>query len=460
LADDNYPGIDATSYGYLQNGSKYNNGSGSSYGNTFTTNDIIGVAYDAAGGKLWFSKNGTWQASGDPAAGTNAAFTSISTSLTYFPMFAASVTGTTSVNFGQRPFAYTAPSGFKALCTQNLPTPVIAQPSTAMDVKLYTGNGSTQTISGLGFSPDLVWIKRRDSAGNHALFDVIRGTGKFLESSTTGSESTSVNSLTAFNGDGFSLGTETQTNTNSATYCSWNWDAGSSTVTDNTGSIQSTRRTNASAGFSVVGWTGSSSSATIGHGLGVAPSMIIVKCRSSGGTGWPVYHQSLGGVDKVITLQSTGAVQTISNYWNTTAPSSTTFGVASGYDNNVNGATMIAYAFAPVAGFSAFGSYTGNGSSDGPFVFCGFRPRWILVKASSTSSTWTLLDAARNNYNVADARLFADTSEAEVSNGNGATDFLSNGFKIRVNHGGINSSGATYIYCAFAESPFQFSRAR
>jgi hypothetical protein len=330
-----------------------------------------------------------------------------------------------------------------------------------MDVKLYTGNGngSTQTISGLGFSPDLVWLKARSFAPSHHLFDTIRGATKFLGSDTTNAEQTGADRLTAFDSTGFTLGSNAEVNQSSSTYVAWAWDAGTSTDPSNTaGSITSQVRANVSAGFSVVSWTGTSSSGTIGHGLNVAPAMIIVKCRSTGGTGWPVYHQSLGGVDKVITLQSSAAVQTISNYWNTTAPSSTTFGVASGYDNNVNGATMIAYAFSPVVGYSSFGSYVGNGSSDGVFVFCNFRPRYLMIKRSSGIGDWVIYDSVRLTYNANNVELYANSSGAEVVDD--PIDILSNGFKIRTTGSGVNSSGNTYVFAAFAESPFQYARAR
>jgi hypothetical protein len=460
-----YMGSNATTWSYADTGSLMTNGNITSYGSSYTTGDILGAAFDGDNGTLTFYKNGTSQ-------GTAA------TGLTQGPYFFAAgaynSAATRSANFGQRAFAYPV-SGFKALCDTNLGAPVVAKPNTLMDVTLWTGDGaSTRTISGLQFSPDFVWIKNRTTSGwQHVLYDTIRGPGTnsvvtSLSTDGTRSEASGNDAnhgyLSSFTSDGFGLTKGSQAggdyvNFNAWAYVAWTWDAGGTTDPSNTaGSITSQVRANVSAGFSIVSWTGTSSSGTIGHGLNVAPAMIIVKCRSTGGTGWPVYHQSLGGVDKVITLQSTAAVQTISNYWNTTAPSSTTFGVASGYDNNVNGATMIAYAFSPVVGYSAMGSYVGNGLSDGSFVYTGFRPRWILIKRSDGIRKWLVFDTARDGYNPDNDHLVPDQSNAEDSTD--MIDILSNGFKLRISDADVNGSGATYIYYAVAENPFAYARAR
>ena len=275
-----------------------------------------------------------------------------------------------SLNFGQRPFAYTAPSGFKALCTTNLPEPTIADGSTAMDVALYTGNGSTQTISGLNFSPDLVWIKNRaNGLTAHRLCDTVRGATKEIYSNETDAEATDANGLTAFTSDGFSVGSSGGVNGSSNGIVAWTWDAGSSTVTNTEGSITSQVRANASAGFSVLTWTGQTAAGTIGHGLGVAPSLIICKARSNAQS-WGVYHKDTG-INNYLLLDSTGASTAYSGIWGSSAPTSTVFGVPGNVGlNNNNTWTYVAYCFAPVAGYSSFGSYTGNGSAtDGPFVF-------------------------------------------------------------------------------------------
>jgi hypothetical protein len=357
------------------------------------------------------------------------------------------------LNFGQRPFAYTAPSGFKALNTANLPAPVVTKPSDLFDVKLYTGNGSTQTISGLGFSPDFAWFKGRSAAENHVLSDTVRGADRQLFSNLTNAEQTNSTYVTSFTSDGFSLGSNTGTggnNINGTTYAAWCWDAGSSTVTNTQGSISSQVRANASAGFSVSTFTKTANTnETIGHGLGVAPSLVIVKTReSSGYTGWAVYHISTGS-NGYLELNTTSVFNTLSTTWNNTAPTSSVFSMGTGWTATQN---MVAYCFAPVSGYSAFGSYIGNGSADGPFVYTGFRPRWIMLKNTTNIWNWQMRDTSRSPSNPATARLFANTSDAESSND--PVDILSNGFKLRLSEGDYNASGNTYIYAAWAESPF------
>ena len=446
----NYVGSDASGWCYQNyDGNKFNNGSGSSYGATWIAGDVIGVALDADNGTLVFYKNGVSQ-------GT--AFTGL-TSGPYFPAVSlytgSSVSG--SFNFGQRLFAYTAPSGFKALCTTNLPTPTIADGSTVMDVKLYTGNGSTQTISGLNFSPDLVWIKQRSAVRSNWLTDTVRGNTKLLSSDQTAAEITETDCITAFNSDGFSLDADAGFNASAGTYVAWTWDAGSSTVTNTAGSISSQVRANASAGFSIVTYTGNASNATVGHGLGVAPSLYIVKARTSSGFTdfWSVYHRSLGAT-AYIKLNSTDAQTTGSTIWNSTAPTSTVFSVVSASIANENGVTYVAYCFAPVVGHSAMGSFT-SGSS--PFVFTGFKPRFILAKGTGSGRIWNIYDSARDPYNAAGKILKAEDSGAEIDSPP-RVDFLSNGFKVRSSSGAEPNVSDTYIYYAVAEHPFQHARAR
>jgi hypothetical protein len=432
------------------NGNKFNGATmtESAYGASFTNGDVIGVALDLDGGTLVFYKNGVSQ-------GT--AFSGLTG--TWFPLIRTDATASGAWNFGQRPFAYTAPSGFKALCTANLPAPLVTKPNTVMDVVTYTGTGAALTpTSSLGFNPDWIWIKSRSAATDHALYDVVRGAQARLESNTTDAEVTTDGGVTAFNSAGFTLGTLAQVNTSAATYVAWCWDAGTSTVSNTQGSITSSVRANATAGFSVVTYTGNgASSGTIGHGLGVAPSLIIRKSRSATDS-WFVYHRSIGAT-KYILLQSTTAEQTSIDAWNDTAPSSTVF--SNGKDGILNGTTYVAYCFAPVVGYSSFGSYTGNGSStDGPFVYTGFRPRWVIVKRTDSTASWQVFDAARNTYNALTSVLFPNTADAEASNSVYAFDFISNGFKVRSSQTQFNASGGTYIYAAFAESPFNYARAR
>jgi hypothetical protein len=431
---------------YVSGGSKYD-GSSTSYGASWAANDVIGFALDLDANTLTFFKNGTSQ---------GVAFSSGLIGKEWKPFVYGSSGSGCSANFGQRPFAYTAPSGFKALCDTNLPAPTIARPSTVMDVKLYTGNGGTQTISGLNFSPDLVWIKERNAAADHALYDIVRGTQNRLESNTTDAAATSDNGLTAFNSDGFALGSLAQVNTNADTYVAWAWDAGSTTVTNTQGSITSSVRANASAGFSIVTYTGNNTGgATVGHGLSVKPALIIVKSRSV--DGWAVRHDSLAN-NQYLFLNSTGAAATSLNLWFNTAPTSAVFSVNS--DSNVNGASTnyVAYCFAPVAGLSSYGTYQGNGSADGPMVFANMRPRWIMLKRTDTTSNWTIIDTAREGYNVDNDPLYPNLADAEGTAD--LADILSNGFKLRSTDASVNASAGTYVYAAFAESPFAYSRAR
>jgi len=374
--------------------------------------------------------------------------------------------GIASFNFGQRPFAYTAPSGFKALCTTNLPTPTIGATSTTLankyfDINLWTGTGSAQSlVNSGGFQPDFVWGKIRSGADYHVLSNAIAGADKFLKSNTTDAETTNAQTITSFNSNGFSVGTSTDLNRNTYTFVGWQWNAGGSNATNTSGTITSTVRANTTSGFSIVTYTGTGANATVGHGLGVAPSMIIVKNRAVV-ENWPVYHVSTTATGRLI-LDGTAAFVTTATTWNSTAPTSTVFSVGSSIAVNGSGNGLVAYCFAPVAGYSAFGSYTGNGSTDGPFVYTNFRPRWIMYKRTDTSgSSWVVIDTARDTYNYCDKELYPNLSNAE-NTGSARIDILSNGYKIRSDstYGYINASGGTYIYMALAESPFKYSLGR
>ena len=449
-----YTGNSAGSIGWYHGGFIYENGGFTSYngGATYGAGDYIGVALDMDAGTLVFYKNGVSQ--GTAKTGLSG---------TFLPSVCdgSSVAGGNVyiLNFGQRVFEDAAPSNFKCLNTASLPTPTIADGSDYFDTKLWTGNGSTQTISGLEFSPDLVWIKSRSGAYSHLLFDQIRGTTKYLRSDNTGAEGTDSNSLTAFTSDGFSVGTTNAVNESGGSLVAWAWDAGSSTASNTDGDITSSVRANQTAGFSIVGYTGSGTAGdTIGHGLNAAPEMIIVKNRDSS-SNWPVGHQSLDSSSpwtKNLYLNSSGALSTLTAIWNDTAPTSSVFTVGASSTTNSNGSDYIAYCFAPVAGYSAFGSYTGNNSADGPFVHLGFKPAFILIKCSSTAGSWLILDTARDTFNVARKGVAAQLNFAETGNEFDSLDIVSNGFKIRNTSASFNSfNSPTYIYAAFAENPFQ-----
>jgi hypothetical protein len=445
---------------YRSNGDIGCDGKATQTGSTYTTGDIISIAYDATTRKIWFAKNGTWQLSGNPASGTNEIGTLNSPTSNYFFGFAIYDTNTGTANFGQRSWAYAAPSGFRPIVDTLLPAPVVAKPNTVFDTSIWVGNGSSQTITlPGGFSPDLVWLKQRNGGDWHGLFNTIVGATTRLFSNSTSAEATNAQTLTAFNSNGFSVGNTNEVNGSGNSYVAWCWDAGSSTVTNTQGSISSQVRANASAGFSIVTYTGNSTvGATVGHGLGVAPQLIIIKARNnvSGGF-WQVYHQAIGNT-KYLELNSTSAAGTSSNRWNNTTPSSTVFTLGS--DSDLNGSlNYVAYCFAPVAGYSSFGSYTGNGSADGPFVYTGFRPRWIMWKCTTAAYDWDVYDAVRDPRNAAAARLKPNSSDAEATLSPATFDILSN-FKLRADYNSSNASSQTFIYAAFAESPFQYARAR
>ena len=439
------------------------NGSYSAYGSTYGVGDVIGVAFDAATNKIWFAKNGTWQASGDPVAGTNPAATLTGVVNSCFGVNYNSLPATfaANANFGQRPFSYTPPTGYKPLCTQNLSIPTIPNGGSYMAATTYAGTGATQSIVNAGgFQPDLVWVKSRSNANSSQLTDSVRGATLALASDLTIAEYTGELSFTS---NGFTAtGGAGATNYSGWTYVGWQWKAGNTVATNASGSITSQVSANTTAGFSVVTYTGTGSATTVGHGLGIAPSMVIVRWRSGGGLtaqDWNVYHASVGATARLF-LNTTAASQTTAVAWNNTAPTSSVVSIGSGTDVNGSAATYVAYCFAAIPGYSAFGSYTGNGSADGPFVYFGFRPRFILIKDSSNVDNWQIFDTSRDPYNASGHWLWPDRSVAESDFTSILPfDMLSNGLKLR-NASYPNASGHTFIYAAFAENPFNYSLAR
>jgi hypothetical protein len=447
----------------------YKPGQGISFGKlrfdtSSSSNITIMFAVDFDAGLYWGGVSGTF--TGDPSAGTGGTSFTVGSNA-WVPLVGGyreeqpSAVG--NANFGQRPFAYTPPTGFKALNTQNLPESTVVDGGEYFNTVLYTGTGSTQTISGVGFQPDFTWIKSRSNSTSHEVHDVIRGVGRLFTDSTS-QELTSLNGWVDFASDGFvvdGVGGGGEVNVSGRTYVAWNWKAHGAGVTNTAGSITSTVSANTTAGFSVVTYTGTGAAATVGHGLGVAPSMMIVKWRTGGSTqSWAVYHASLGAT-KYLALNTTAAEASATSVWNDTAPTSSVLSVLNDNWTNASTWTYVAYCFAPVAGYSAFGSYTGNGSADGPFVFTGFRPAFVLVKQSSASGEpWNIYDDQRLGFNPASKGLYANSSDAENDASGRYKDLLSNGFKIRGTSGEQNASGATYIYMAFAENPFSVALAR
>lgn len=329
----------------------------------------------------------------------------------------------------------------------------------AMAATTYTGTGATLAVSNavntVSFQPDLVWIKSRGQARSHRLQDVIRGVGVRLSSDLTDADTSDASSLTAFNSNGFSLGTNVNYNTSAEAFVAWNWKAGGTAVSNTAGTITSSVSANTTAGFSVVTYTGTGATGTVGHGLGVIPGMVIEKRRNAT-SNWFVYFPQIGsGGTYFEGLNTTSAGNTSST--SQISFSSTLGTINNATDHGANGINYVWYCWAPVAGYSAFGSYTGNGSADGPFIYTGFRPRWLMIKSSSAVENWYVWDSSRDVYNVESAQLYPNLANAEASAV--SIDANSNGFKCR-SATVVNTSAATYIYAAFAENPLKYANAR
>jgi hypothetical protein len=325
----------------------------------------------------------------------------------------------------------------------------INKSSEYFNTKLYTGNGSTNAITGVGFQPDLIWSKNRGAVSNHFLVDVIRGTEEELRSNSTNHSAGDGALMDSIDSDGFTLSTSASMNTSSANYVSWNWKANGSGVSNTDGSITSTVSANDTAGFSIVKYTGTGSAGNVGHGLSTAPKVLINKALSS--QDWFVGHSSIG-FTKFLKLNETNAESTNSGIWNNIAPTTDHFTINSANGNtNSTGVEYITYCFSEVKGFSKFGSYTGNGNADGTFIYTGFKPAFFMWKIASTTGSWGMLDNKRDTFNVVGQQLFPNSSSSE--NSYTVLDFCSNGIKMRNTFGDTNPSGGSLIYMAFAEEP-------
>ena len=449
---------------------------------TILSNDILGIVYDADNLTLEFLINNTswsvvtglndeqclpWiQADGTPSTSQN---TEWNINFGNNGDFNGNKTaqGNTDQN-GYGNFYYTPPTGALALCTANFPEPTIGPNSATITSEvfepiLYTGNGTSQSISTLEFQPDFTWIKNRDAADNHMLFDAVRGVTKYLSSNLINAEATDAQSLSSFNSNGFSVGNNVAVNTNAEDYVAWNWKGNGAGVSNTDGSITSTVSANQDAGFSIVTYTGNSTSgATVGHGLGVAPSVVMVKNTSATGH-WVTYHKD-NGAAYVLIFTTDSLYGPNPTWFNSTEPTSSVFTLGSGTGTNWSGVDTVAYCFAEVEGFSSFGSYTGNGSAtEGPFIYTGFRPAWFMLKKTSGTGWWYVFDSERNTYNLTGKAVFPNSDSAESDYPGGSSlgmDFLSNGVKLRGSQTEQNESGQTYIYMAFAENPFKYSNAR
>jgi len=338
----------------------------------------------------------------------------------------------------------------------------IDDPTAYFQTKIYTGNATDATgITGVGFQPDMTWIKERSQVRSHVLFDVIRGATVQLNPNDTASDATVAASLQSFDSDGFTVGTATSVNQNTDTYVSWNWKAGTSVsgTTTGSGTGQSySGSVNTDAGFSITAFTGNgTANHTLPHSLSSIPSMFIIKKRIGTGDAtardWNVYHQSLGNTKK-IDLNSGNAASTSNEYWNNISPTSSVINLGTNDQINGDNNTYICYAFAEKQGYSKFKSYIGNNNVNGPLVYTGFKPAWVMLKSSGENG-WSIYDNKRSPFNLCQNTLLANTTGVEqTSGGNGAIDILSNGFKIKNTDAGINSDGVEYIYMAFAENPF------
>jgi hypothetical protein len=337
-----------------------------------------------------------------------------------------------------------------------------------MDATTYTGTGNVAStvVNAGGFQPDFVWGKARSAVYTNVLYDSVRGTGatKSLYTDDTNAEGfySAFTNLTSFNSNGFSTGVTSSTNVlnnSGTTFVAWQWKAGAgSNVTNTSGTVTSTVSANTTAGFSICTFNaGSTGNQSFGHGLGVAPKMVIVKDRVTTGAGWVVYHASVTNANQYLLLSNTAAVSSVTGVWGSAVPTSTVVNFGSNLATIAN-ANTVSYCWAEVPGFSAFGSYTGNGSADGPFIYTGFRPKYVMYKTSSVVGNWVVVDSSRDLYNPESNYLIPNTNAVEGS----ATlmDFLSNGFKLRTAGAGTNGSGETIIYAAFAETPTKYANAR
>ena len=416
-----------------------------------TDGDVIGQAYNVDTGvyRVWI--NGT-------LAATNTwTLRPTDEELFVYGSLEAKNSNKFRVNYGQRDFTNTPPTGAKRLQTNNLPEPTIKNGKDHFDVVTWTGDGTSgRDITGLNFQPDFVWMKARSSAYHNRLYDVIRGINVSLVSDANFIDGLNIPSLTAFNSDGFEIGTETDYNQSNETYVAWCWKGGGTAVSNTDGTVTSSVSANTDAGFSIVSYTGGGDASTVGHGLDRAPEFILFKAREQvGGTNqnWNVYHHSVGN-NQVGFLNLSNAF-TSDDFLNSTTPTSSVIEFGTSNSVSASGADYIAYCWHSVEGFSKFGTYEGNSNSDGPFVYLGFRPAFVMLKCIDFGPlVWMMYDSTRVTSNPIETRLVANIANAEGTFSNQAIDFLSNGFKIRGDDSDPNFSGRTYIYMAFAEHPF------
>ena len=497
-----YPGSQTDQYGYYRSGQKVHNGSFSSYGDAYVAGDIIGVALDLTNDNLYFSKNNAWQNSGDPTSGATGtgALSLVADKQWAFALGTAGGAARTdwNSNFGADSsfagnetaqgnqdsngigdFYYEPPTDFLALCTSNLDAPSIKKPGDNFNTILYDDGAGAKT--GVGFQPDLVWVKSRGSDYDQKWTDSVRGVTKAIVSNDLTAETTDSTGLTAFGADGFTVGADTDySDTTGSGMAAWNWLAGTAPTADNSagagatptagsvkidgsnlgsalaGTIAATRLSaNTTSGFSIISYTGTGSVATIAHGLSQKPEWFVIKSIDYG-RNWLLYNSPLGATYHLI-FDGTNAANTSSSYFNNTEPTASV--ITLGTDSLVNDTEdYVAYCFHSVEGYSKVGSYVGNGNADGVFIYTGFRPSYIICKNTTLVASWMQYDATRSPYNILDARFMPNTVDAEGSAD--SFDFLSNGFKNRTSNANFNADASTYVYVAFAKYPFKYANAR
>ena len=475
-----YPQAFTYGVGYLGLGQINRGGSAAQSSLTaVTAGKVLGVAVNVDDDEVQFYLDGS-------AVGTTHAL--VSTTEPNFPFYVGATNRGVIFNFGQDStftgavsaggnadangigdFAYAPPSGHLALCTSNLPDPTIGpgqddQAGDYFNTVLYTGTGSSQSITGVGFQPDWVWIKGRSNSRRHMLFDSVRGVQKRLISDDTNSELTMTDGLSSFDSDGFTEGGNLNTGNSGETFVAWSWKAGGTAVSNSEGSLTCNVSANTEAGFSIVTWTANSDNGTLGHGLNSAPELIIAKPLGSG-TNWYVMHTPGGVVPATNILNLDNSADDFNpgvNHFNDTYPTDTVFSYGGYLGDDLSDDNKVAYLFHSVDGFCKVSSYVGNSSTDGTFVYTGFRPAWLLVKTISGADRWVLFDSVRSPINPIEEKheLNPDDTSAEGTSGTDCFDFLSNGFKLRRTGNVFNPSGRTYLYMAFAEAPFKFANAR
>jgi hypothetical protein len=453
--------------------------SGAYFGSAVSNGDIIGMAVDCDNGKIWWSRNGTYGSSGNPATGANQALTFTATDV--YKIIVAGASGNVSdINFGQNGtftgtktaqgnadaggvgnFYYAPPSGFKALCTKNLPNPAVKKSSDHFNAVVYTGTGSTRSVTGVGHKPGMLWIKAYSTTDDHRVQDEVRGSTKQLDINNTDAEYTAADGITSFDSDGFTIGADSsnQFNVSGTSSVAFSWKGAGSGSANNSGDINATVSANPTAGFSIIKWTADgSNNNTVAHGLGIKPSVVWYKKIADGGHSWYVLTDAYDGSQDYLRLSNADFISvSAGGYgWQTSS-------TISNWTWN-SGHEMMAYAFAEIEGFSQFGAYNSNAVVNGPFIHTGFTPKFFMARHinNPTSEWWYQYDTARDDANPIPAMLFPNANSAQYTSGSNVIDIVSNGIKLRANNGTINgyTSANNYFYMAFAESPFKYANAR